>query len=239
MRVLIVEDDVSLGEALSEGLRLQGFDPVWVRTGLEGLAAAENADVVLLDLGLPDLDGLEVCRRIRGFSDVTVVVLSARGDELDRVLGLESGADDYLVKPFSSRELVARLHALERRLDRAGHAGRPDRSAHPGEATPTTDDSAGQVHLGALVLDRRTRTVTVAGDLVELTHKEFDLLAALLADPGAVCRREDLMSEVWDAHWFGSTKTLNVHVAGLRSKLGDPRWIETVRGVGFRAAAVS
>ena len=239
MRVLIVEDDTSLGDALSEGLRLQGFDPVWVRTGYEGLAAAEAADVVLLDLGLPDLDGLEVCRRIRAVSDVAVIVLSARGDEIDRVLGLETGADDYLVKPFSSRELVARLHALARRLDRAEHVERGEQDAAADVATQQAVDAAGPVRLGSLELDRRTRVVTVAGRTVELTPKEFDLLAALLEDPGAVCRREDLMAQVWDTNWFGSTKTLNVHVAGLRTKLGDPRWIETVRGVGFRAVAVS
>ncbi|MGV8977807.1 MAG: response regulator transcription factor [Cellulomonas sp.] len=237
VRVLIVEDDPSLGEALSEGLRLQGFGPVWVRTGLDGLAAAPDADVVLLDLGLPDLDGLEVCRRIRAVSDVSVIMLSARGDELDRVLGLEAGADDYLVKPFSSRELVARLHGLERRRDRAELAGQSQPPAALTSSASVTGNPSTEVRLGTLTLDGRTRTVAIAGRPVELTHKEFDLLAALLADPGAVCRREDLMSEVWDSHWFGSTKTLNVHVASLRAKLGDPGWIETVRGVGFRAAA--
>jgi two-component system, OmpR family, response regulator RegX3 len=226
MRVLIVEDDAAVGEPLVEGLRLQGFDPQWVTTGGAALAAVEDADVVLLDLGLPDLDGIEVCRRLRVTSDVPVIVLTARGEEIDRVLGLEIGADDYLVKPFSSRELVARLHALMRRLERIDR--RTGEVMLP--ATPAT------VHLGALTLDHRTRTVLLDGRPVELTPKEFDLLAALLVDPGAVRRREDLMEEVWDMNWFGSTKTLNVHIASLRSKLGDPRWIETVRGVGFRMA---
>jgi two-component system response regulator RegX3 len=228
MRILIVEDDPAVGEALAEGLQLQGFDPVLVTTGAAALEAAGDVEVVLLDLGLPDLDGMEVCRRLRATSDVPVIVVSARGDEVDRVLGLEVGADDYLVKPFSSRELVARLHALMRRLERVDQ--RATASAAPA-VSPT-------VHFGALVLDQRTRTVTVDGDEVELTPKEFDLLAVLLVDPGAVRRREELMDEVWDVNWFGSTKTLNVHVAGLRAKLGDPGWIETVRGVGFRAMKV-
>ncbi|MFA9429954.1 response regulator transcription factor [Egicoccus sp. AB-alg2] len=232
MRVLVVEDDPSVGEALIDGLRLQGFDPHWVRTGTEGLAAAAEADVVLLDLGLPDLDGLEVCRRLRASSDVAIVVVSARGEEIDKVLGLETGADDYLVKPFSSRELVARLHALARRLERIDQrrAGAP-----PARGTAST---GAIVRYGGLALDRRTRAVTVDDVAVDLTPKEFDLLAALLTDPGAVRRREELMEEVWDANWFGSTKTLNVHVASLRAKLGDPAWIETVRGVGFRVSRV-
>jgi DNA-binding response OmpR family regulator len=222
MRVLIVEDDPSVAASLQDGLALHGFEPVHVTTGQEALDRADDVDVVLLDLGLPDLDGMEVCRQLRRRSQVPVIVLSARTDEVDRILGLELGADDYLTKPFSLRELVARLHAITRRLerlaDRAGAARDP--------ATVTT--------FGALTLDPRTRTVTVAEREVELTPKEHDLLAALLADPGAVRTREELMDEVWDEHWFGSTKTLNVHVAGVRTKLGDPAWIETVRGVGFR-----
>ncbi|MEX1177636.1 MAG: response regulator transcription factor [Nitriliruptor sp.] len=221
MRVLIVEDDPSVGASLVDGLDLNGFDASWVQTGREALEAATDADVVLLDLGLPDLDGLEVCRRLRAVSDVPIVVLSARTEELDRILSLERGADDHLDKPVSLRELVARLHALQRRMGRL--AGEP----------PDGPDR-GVVELGDLRLDPRTRTVTVAGERVDLTPKEHDLLAALLDDPGAVRTREELMDEVWDEHWFGSTKTLNVHVAALRTKLGDPRRIETVRGVGFR-----
>jgi two-component system, OmpR family, response regulator RegX3 len=221
VRVLIVEDDPSVGASLVDGLALNGFEPSWVTTGAEALASASGVDVVLLDLGLPDLDGLEVCRRLRAVSDVPIVVLSARTEELDRILSLERGADDHLVKPISLRELVARLHALGRRMARLS-------GAEPaGDATAT-------VEVGRLALDPRTRTVTVDGEPVDLTPKEHDLLAALLADPGAVRTREELMDEVWDEHWFGSTKTLNVHVASLRSKLGDPAWIATVRGVGFR-----
>lgn len=222
MRVLIVEDDPSVGASLVDGLGLNGFDPRWVTTGAEALTAADDVDVVLLDLGLPDLDGLEVCRQLRAVSDVPIVVLSARTEEVDRILSLERGADDHLVKPVSLRELVARLRALERRMARL--SGRASTSEPADRVT----------EVGRLRVDPRTRTVTVGGEPVDLTPKEYDLLAALLADPGAVRTREELMDEVWDEHWFGSTKTLNVHVASLRSKLGDPAWIATVRGVGFR-----
>ncbi len=223
-RILVVEDDTAIGEPLVEGLRLQGFEPTWVRTGSEALESYGDADVVLLDLGLPDLDGLEVCRRIREVSEIPLIVVSARGEEIDRVLGLEFGADDYLVKPFSSRELVARIHALLRRTHRVGAQQAP----HQGDTESPTQQ------FGPLTLDRRTRTVTVGSRQVDLTAKEFDVLAALMVDPGAVRRREDLMDDAWSGDWYGSTRTLNVHVASLRSKLGDPRWIETVRGVGFR-----
>lgn len=222
MRVLIVEDDPSVGASLVDGLALNGFDPTWVTTGADALAQAADADVVLLDLGLPDLDGLEVCRQLRAVSDVPIVVLSARTEELDRILSLERGADDHLVKPISLRELVARLRALERRMERL--AGGP----------AARQPSPAVVEVGSLRLDPRTRTVTLDGAPVDVTPKEHDLLAALLADPGAVRTREELMDEVWDEHWFGSTKTLNVHIASLRTKLGDPAWIATVRGVGFR-----
>ena len=224
-RLLLVEDDDAIADPLVEGLGREGFDVDRVGTGSAALSAPA-ADLVLLDLGLPDLDGLEVCRRLRADSDVPIVVVSARGEEIDRVLGLETGADDYLVKPFSSRELVARLHALTRRLERV-----EQRRRVPVPAGAAADAA---VMFGALTLDRRTRTVTVEAVDIDLTAKEFDLLEALLGDPGAVRRREDLMEEVWDTNWYGSTKTLNVHVAALRAKLGDPGWIETVRGVGFR-----
>jgi DNA-binding response OmpR family regulator len=188
-----------------------------VATGGAALSA-DAVDLVLLDLGLPDLDGLEVCRQLRARSNVPVIVITARGEELDRVLGLELGADDYLVKPFGFRELMARIRAVTRR------AG----SAAP--AAPT-------VRVGDLEVDLRARRVTVAGAEVELTRKEFDLLAMLAADPGALRTRQEILEEVWDAHWYGPTKTLDVHVATLRKKLGDPALIETVRGVGFRLRA--
>jgi two-component system, OmpR family, response regulator RegX3 len=173
------------------------------------------ADLVLLDLVLPDLDGYEVCRRLRARSDVPIIVITARGDEVDRVVGLELGADDYLVKPFGFRELVARIRAVTRRRQ------------------PRPDDP-GPVRVGPLELDRRTRRVRMAGVDVALTAKEFDLLALLAEDAGAVLTRQEILEAVWDAHWYGPTKTLDVHVASLRRKLGDPTVIETVRGVGFR-----
>jgi DNA-binding response OmpR family regulator len=175
---------------------------------------------VLLDLGLPDRDGFDVCRELRARSDVPIIVVTARSEEVDRVVGLELGADDYIVKPFGFRELVARIRAVARR--------RPAATTH---ATAS--------ELGALSIDRRTRRVVVEGAEVALTPKEFDLLAFLAEDPGAVCSRQQVLEEVWDPHWYGPTKTLDVHVASLRKKLGDPRWIETVRGVGFRLRAPS
>jgi DNA-binding response OmpR family regulator len=219
MRVLIVEDDDAIAEPLGKGLARAGFDVDRVATGTAALGAPP-ADVVLLDLGLPDLDGYEVCRRIRAASDVPLIVITARGEEVDRVIGLELGADDYVVKPFGVRELVARIRAVTRR------AGvRP-------ESPPA------QIRIGGLVIDPRTRRVTIDGHDVAMTRKEYDLLNFLASDPGAVRTREDIIDEVWDPHWFGPTKTLDVHIASLRRKLGDPAWIETVRGVGYRLGAV-
>jgi DNA-binding response OmpR family regulator len=169
---------------------------------------------VLLDLGLPDMDGSEVCRQVRKTSAVPIIVVSARGDESDRVLGLELGADDYLVKPFGLRELVARVRAVSRRA-----VSDPDQLLQ---------------RVGAVEIDRRARRVTVDEVEVALSPKEFDLLSLLGQDPGAVVSREQIMDEVWDPHWYGPTRTLDVHVASLRKKLGDPGLIETVRRVGFR-----
>jgi DNA-binding response OmpR family regulator len=179
-------------------------------------------DVVLLDLGLPDIDGVDVCRQLRAISDVPIIVVSARDDELDRVVGLEVGADDYVVKPFGMRELIARIRAVTRRSAR----------------TPGAQDEQQLLRVGKLTVDLRTRRVTVGGHELELTPKEFDLLAVLAAEPDTVLRREHLLEQVWDLNWYGSTKTLDVHVASLRKKLGDHRWIETIRGVGFRVVAV-
>jgi two-component system response regulator RegX3 len=221
MRVLLVEDDPDIAASVRDGLQRRGYDVDLVDTGRAAITHAGDADVVLLDLGLPDIDGIDVCRELRGQSDVPIIVVSARDDELDRVVGLEVGADDYVVKPFGMRELIARIRAVARR---AAHS--PDAS----------EDTA--LRLGELVVDPRTRRVTIADREVALTPKEFDLLAVLVAQPGTVLRREELLEEVWDMNWFGSTKTLDVHVASLRKKLGDPGWIETIRGVGFRAARV-
>jgi two-component system response regulator RegX3 len=212
VRVLVVEDDDHIAEPLVEGLRRFGFEPARVTTGAAALAASDT-DVVLLDLGLPDMDGVEVCRQLRQRSAVPILVISARGEEPDRVIGLEMGADDYLVKPFGFRELVARIRAVLRRTGGA-----------------STDEQ----HIGELTIDRRRRRVSVGTTDVALTPKEFDLLATLADDPGVVVTRQELLEEVWDPHWYGPTKTIDVHVASLRKKLGDPAWIETVRGVGLR-----
>ncbi len=220
MRLLIVEDDASIAEPLSSGLRRQGFEVTWVQTGADALNAAPH-DLVLLDLGLPDLDGQVVCRRLRDRSDVPIVVVTARSDELDRVTLLEMGADDYVVKPFGFRELVARIRAVLRR------------SGAPGEVQA---EEADVVTAGVLIVDRRTRHVTVEDRTISLTPKEYDLLVFLAEDAGAVFTRDQILRGVWDEHWWGSTKTLDVHVASLRRKLGDPDLIETVRGVGYRMA---
>ncbi len=215
VRILVVEDDRSIAEPLVAGLSRHGFDPVLVTDGRSALDAAGDVDLVLLDLGLPDLDGAEVCRRLRERRAVPVIVVSARSEEVDRVLLLESGADDYVVKPFGLRELVARIRAVARRSSGAEPA--PQR-----------------LEAGSLVIDLRTHEVQVDGEPVPLTPKEFDLLAHLASDPGAALTRRSILEEVWDANWYGSTKTLDVHVASLRRKLGHPEWIEAVRGVGFK-----
>ncbi len=225
-RILVVEDELSIAEPLARALRREGFEPVLAATAAAALklAESERPALVLLDLSLPDGDGRDVCRALRRDSDVPIIMLTARSTETDRVVGLELGADDYVVKPFSSAELVARIRAILRR-------------AEPPVARPRPDT----VSLGELDIDEATRQVNVRGDGVELTLKEFELLLRLARDPGVVVRREDLMADVWDENWWGSTKTLDVHVSSLRRKLGDdpaqPRFIHTVRGVGFRLAA--
>jgi two-component system, OmpR family, response regulator RegX3 len=218
VKILLVEDDEAIAVSLTDGLVAAGFTVEHAATGRAALDAPAP-DAVLLDLGLPDMDGRDVCRALRARSNVPIIMLTARDDEFDRVLGLELGADDYVTKPFSFRELVARIRAVTRRA-----------TAMPGapEDGPTTD------RVGELEIDRRTRRVVLAGEPLALTAKEFDLLAFLAIDPGAVCTRTDILEHVWDANWYGPTKTVDAHVAALRKKLGDPRWIEAVRGVGFR-----
>ena len=216
MDVLLVEDDDSIAVPLAEGLRREGFNVVHAATGEEALAAA-TPDIVLLDLRLPDLDGLEVCRRIRARSAVPIIVVSARGEEVDRVIGLELGADDYVVKPFGIRELVARIRAVARRS-----------SAPQGEAE--------RIDAGRISIDLRGHRAMVDGSEVQLTGREFDLLTVLARNAGAVVDRERILREVWHTTWYGSSKTVDVHVAALRRKLGDPGLIETVRGVGLRLA---
>ena len=215
-RLLLVEDDDAIADPLVEGLGREGFDVDRVGTGTAALAAPA-ADLVLLDLGLPDLDGREVCRRLRTVSRTPIIVVTARDDEIDQVMLLEMGADDYVVKPFRFRELVARIRAVLRR------AQVPANGAGPRPA-----------RVGELIVDGRRRRAWLGERELTLAPKEFDLLALLARQPGAVCTREEILAEVWDPHWWGPTKTLDVHVGVLRRKLGDPRWISTVRGVGYR-----
>jgi DNA-binding response OmpR family regulator len=226
--VLLVEDDPSIARSLSDSLEAAGCTVTHVATG-GAATTADLGDIVLLDLGLPDMDGYDVCRVIRERSSIPIIVITARGEEFDRVLGLELGADDYVVKPFGFRELLARMRAVRRRFEGAS-----------GEIEPA-DDAAELLRCGPLSVDRRTHRVTldreVGADEIALTPKEFSLLAYLLEDPGAVRTRTDIIEHVWDANWFGPTKTLDAHVAGIRRKLGDPRWVTAVRGVGFRIEA--
>jgi DNA-binding response OmpR family regulator len=220
MRVLVVEDDRGVAVSLTDGLTDAGYEVDHVATGGAALdlEADRDVDVVLLDLGLPDMDGRDVCRELRSrSSNVPIIMLTARGDEFDRVLGLELGADDYVTKPFSVRELVARIRAVTRRT-----------------ATNDSGDNGDPQTIGPLTIDRRSRRVTLGADSVNLTAKEFDLLAFLATDPGAVQSRTEILEHVWDTNWYGPTKTVDAHVAAVRKKLGDARWIEAVRGVGFR-----
>jgi two-component system, OmpR family, response regulator RegX3 len=249
MRVLIVEDDDAIAAPLAKGLEREGLDVDRVQTGADALGRSLDdpddhpVDVVLLDLGLPDIDGFDVCRQLRARSDVPIIVVTARSEEVDRVVGLELGADDYIVKPFGFRELVARIRAVaRRRVPRAEPAataaeGVVGVSGTSGGATGHPPTVVG-TH-GTLVVDRRTRRVTVDQFAIALTPKEYDLLVELMEDPGAVKSRQELLENVWDPHWYGPTKTLDVHVASLRKKLGDAGWIETVRGVGFRLDATA
>ncbi len=215
LSVLVVEDDPGLATQLVRGLSRGGYTADHVTTGRDALAWGEP-DVVLLDLGLPDADGVEVCRRLRERSDVAIIVVTARGEEPERVLALDAGADDYLVKPFGLSELLARIRAVLRRI-------------HPGGE---------MLRHGPLTVDLRTRKVTVSGHEVALTPKEFDILECLAADPGRVLSRQQILESAWDAHWYGPTKVLDVHVAALRRKLGVPGLIETVYGRGFRLGEV-
>jgi two-component system response regulator RegX3 len=224
--ILLVEDEESITAPLAEALEREGFDARVARTAADSveLARTLDPDLVLLDLMLPDGSGFDVCRELRRTSQVPIIMLTARGDEADRVVGLELGADDYVVKPFSAREVVARIRAVLRRASAAAEA-------EPGPAR----------EIGEVRLDPARRQVTLRGEPLELSRKEFDLLRLLVESAGTVVTRERLIDEVWDVNWFGSTKTLDVHVSAVRKKLGDdpaaPRYLHTVRGVGFRFAA--
>jgi len=223
--ILLIEDEEAISEPLAAALAREGFDTVVAGTAEAGLELFDTRtpDLVLLDVMLPDGDGRDILRRIRETSRTPVVMLTARGEEMDRVLGLELGADDYVTKPFSAAELAARIRAILRRTAE---------TAVPSEAV---------LEAGDVRLDLDTHEATLAGESLVLTVKEFDLLRVLLEHAGKVVKRNDLVHEVWDPAWFGSTKTLDVHISALRRKLGDdpaaPRYIHTVRGVGFRLEA--
>jgi two-component system, OmpR family, response regulator RegX3 len=225
--ILLVEDEESITEPLTAALAREGFDAHPARSAAEALELAPKLepDIVLLDVGLPDASGFDVLRELRKDSSVPVVMLTARGEEADRIVGLELGADDYVVKPFSAREVAARIRAVLRRVE----------DGRPAVAGPAA------LEIGDVRLDPARREATLAGGPVELARKEFDLLELLMREAGSVVTRERLIEEVWDTNWFGSTKTLDVHVAAVRKKLGDdpsaPRYLHTVRGVGFRFAS--
>lgn len=216
VRVLLIEDDDSIAESLIVALRGTGISLDRVSTASEGQmkGSSESFDAILLDLGLPDGDGLDVARKIRESMQTPIIIVSARGDEVDRIVGLEIGADDYVVKPFSQRELIARIRAVARRH---------------GSPQSTPSEVVSRIHI-----DEKTRIVTLDGAEVSLTAKEFDLLSYLATEPGAVFRRTEILDHVWDTDWYGTTKTLDAHVAAIRKKLGNQGWIEAVRGVGFK-----
>lgn len=215
MRVLVVEDDASTAERLIHGLRRHGYDAHSVDTGTRALETYHRADLVLLDLELPDLDGLEVCRGIRAACDIPIIVATARGTELDRVLGLQAGSDDYLVKPYGFRELVARIEAVMRRVRPQAHI-------------------VLTISHGPLRIDPGTREVRFDDRLIKVTRKEFDLLYLLASQPEVAFSRKEIMSRVWDAELTKFSRTIDTHVGSLRKKLGARSWIITVRGVGFR-----
>jgi DNA-binding response OmpR family regulator len=215
--ILLIEDEQEIASLVKAYLERDGFGVIWAARGVDGLLALEQHEVrlVILDLQLPDADGLDLCRAIRAQSRMPIVILTARDEEIDRITGLELGADDYVAKPFSPRELTARVRAVLRRAE-----------------PPSTDETA---TLGEIAVDRAARAVTVADDSVELTAKEFDLLAYFVDNAGIVLTRERLLDRVWGLTFPGGTRTVDVHVAQLRKKLGRPGLIRTVRGSGYKA----
>ncbi len=217
--ILLVEDEEDIATLVRAYLEREGFRVVWAARGVEGLLALEREEIrlAILDLQLPDADGFDLCRAIRETSRLPIVLLTARDEEVDRVTGLELGADDYVAKPFSPRELVARVRAVLRRTE--------------------PEDDVDRLAVGDVVLDRRGRTVAVSGEPVELTAKEFDLLAHLLASPGIVISRERLLDRVWGLTFPGGTRTVDVHVGQLRRKLARPELVRTVRGAGYKVVA--
>ena len=226
--ILVVEDEQRLRDLVRGYLEIEGFTVLAAADGLTGLDLARQhaPDLVVLDLMLPGLDGLEVCRQLRTFSDAYVIMLTAKAEEIDRVVGLEIGADDYLTKPFSPRELIARVRAMLRRPRRSG--------------TVTLRDVPPPQRFGELMIDHGRHEVMLGGAVVPLTTLEFALLTTLAAHPGRVFTRDQLLELVWGADYFGDDHVVDVHIANLRKKLGDdpaaPVYIETVRGAGYRFA---
>ena len=220
MHILLVEDDDRIAAALRPALHRHGMTTTRLATGRGVVDHLGGVDVVLLDIGLPDIDGVDVCRAIREVSSVPVIVVSARGEVDDRILGLHSGADDYLVKPYDIGELVARVHAVWRRRRVPASSGPED--------VVVVDD---------VTVDLHRHTVIVGGRQVTLTRKEFQVLALLASSGGAVCTRSRIVAEVWGRSWAGANRTLDVHVATLRTKLGRADLVQTVRGVGYRLGA--
>lgn len=220
LRVLIIEDDAQMAESTRVLLEKESLDVAVCADAESGLARARElpADLVVLDLGLPGIDGIEACRRLRTFSDAYVIMLTGLDTETDRVIGLSVGADDYLAKPYSARELVARIRAMQRR-PRTRSGGAPVR------------------RFGALQIDPGAREVTVDGETVELSRTEFDLLDALAAQPRMTLSRQQLLELVWGEGWFGDDHVIDVHMSNLRRKLGDPAYVSTVRGYGYRMGA--
>lgn len=223
-RILLIEDDENIAQPLLFGLQKEGFEVFHATTGPAGLALARQyyPDAILLDVMLPEMDGYTVCRTLRQESNVPILMLTARGQELERVMGLEVGADDYIVKPFSFRELVARLRAMLRRVELDRQGGPP-----PDRLT-----------IGEITLDRTARQVTRAGHPIELSRREFELLKTLMEHAGQALSRQDLLDAVWGEEWIGTPRTLDVHIRWLREKIEDdpanPRYIETVHGYGYR-----
>jgi DNA-binding response OmpR family regulator len=216
LHVLVIEDDPAIGKQLERGLVRAGYRVSRAADGAQALLAAP-ADVILLDLGLPDIDGLELCQRLRARSAAAIIAVTARSEEATRVATLDAGADDYLIKPFGFVELLARVRAVLRRINPA---------------------ETGQLRHGALTVDPRTRRVFMGDRDIALTPKEFDLLSCLAEDPGRALTRQEILERAWGGHWYGPSKVLDVHVASLRKKLGDPALIETVYGIGYRLASI-
>lgn len=230
LRAMVVEDEQSLADVVATYLEREGFEVTICGDGLQAVTLARqiDPDVIVLDLGLPGLDGVEVCRQVRTHSDAYIVMLTARTEEVDTLIGLSVGSDDYMTKPFSPRELMARIQAMMRR-PRTGPAAGAPAEVPAGESLR---------EFGDLTIDVQGREVTVAGNAIALTRTEFDILASLSRDPGAVLSRPQLISAVWGPNWVGDDHLVDVHIGHLRRKLGDEasrgRYVRTVRGVGYR-----